>query len=75
MDATTNQVHASMIVTLPDKSSQRIRKSTCSVSEILHRFEINPLEVIVSVNGKVVPEDALVTAGDRIRIIPIAHGG
>lgn len=75
MDTTANQVHDSMIVTLPDRTLQTLNKSRCPADEILQEFGINPNEVIISVNGRVVPEDAIVMAGDHIRIIPIAHGG
>jgi sulfur carrier protein len=46
-----------------------------SISQILDRLKINPSEVIVSRNGKLVPEDAVVGGEDEIRIIRIAHGG
>jgi len=36
---------------------------------------INPIEVIVSVNGKLVPEDVIVSGNDEIRIVRVAHGG
>lgn len=45
------------------------------VEQILIEQEINPLEVIVSRNGKVISEDTVVEADDEIRIIRIAHGG
>ena len=35
----------------------------------------NPLEVIVSRNGNLVPEEAAIGRDDEIRIIRIAHGG
>lgn len=64
-----------MIVTLPDLRAEDIGNERCEVSRILARFDINPLEVIVAVNGRVVPEDAVVSGSDRIRIIRITHGG
>lgn len=64
-----------MIVTLPDMKVEDIGKDRCEVSGILARFGINPLEVIVAVNGRVVPEDAVVGGSDRVRIIRITHGG
>ena len=45
------------------------------ISRILDRLGINPSEVIVSRNGKLVPEDAVANGDDEIRIIRIAHGG
>ncbi len=64
-----------MIVILPDGSSQDIGKGRCTIDGILARFGINPQEVIVSVDGRIVPEDTVVHGKDRIRIIRIAHGG
>ena len=47
----------------------------CSVGELLSRLGINPLEVVVSVNGLIAPEDTLLGSDDLVRIIRIAHGG
>jgi len=64
-----------MIIILPDKSSQEIGESRVAVGDVLARFSINPFEVIVSVNGRVVPEDTVVSGDDKIKVIRIAHGG
>lgn len=64
-----------MIVTLPDSGPHDIGEETRTIEEILIRFSLCPLEVIVSVNGRVVPEDATAGGDDRVRIIRIAHGG
>lgn len=45
------------------------------VEKILLDQGINPLDVIVSRNGKMIPEDAIVETDDEILIIRIAHGG
>ena len=39
------------------------------------RARFNPLEVIVSRNGTLVPEQAVIGGEDEIRVIRIAHGG
>jgi len=52
-----------------------IDQSPASVEQILSDLGINPLEVIISRNGTLVPEDAIVEADDEIRIIRISHGG
>jgi sulfur carrier protein ThiS len=49
--------------------------SPASVEQILVEQGINPLDVIVSRNGKLISEDTVVEADDEIRIIRIAHGG
>jgi sulfur carrier protein len=49
--------------------------SPATVEQILTEQGINPLDVIVSRNGRLVPEDTVVEADDEIRITRIAHGG
>ena len=49
--------------------------SPATVEQILAEQGINPLEVIVSRNGKLIPEDTIVGADDEIRVTRIAHGG
>lgn len=63
------------MVILPDRSVQSIGMDACTIEVLLSRFGINPLEVVVSVNGRVAPEDAIVGGDDQIHIIRIAHGG
>ncbi len=46
-----------------------------TVEQVLVGLGINPIEVIVSRNGRLVPDDAVVSGDDEIRIIRIAHGG
>jgi sulfur carrier protein len=64
-----------MNVQLPDGSIRKIQRDPCTIEEILNGLNINPLEVIVSVNGRVAPEDTVVGNDDTLRIIRIAHGG
>ena len=64
--------HQTMKVILPD---QGVRVMEDSPGALLHGIGINPLEVIVSRNGKLVPEQAAIGGDDEIRIIRIAHGG
>ncbi len=52
-----------------------IDQRPASVEQILSDLGINPLEVIISRNGTLVPEDTIVEADDEIRIIRISHGG
>ncbi|MFA5415847.1 MAG: MoaD/ThiS family protein [Methanoregula sp.] len=60
---------------LPDKSEQTITIRACTVEQILGILGINPIEVIVSRNGRLVPDDVQVSGDDEIRILRIAHGG
>lgn len=64
-----------MIVILPDRSMHALRERSCTIEGILQQFGINPVEVIVTVNGTVVPEDAVAAEGDTIHVLQIAHGG
>ena len=47
----------------------------CRLEEVLNTLGLNPLEVIVSRNGAIIPEDSLVGDTDELRIYRVAHGG
>jgi len=64
-----------MKIIVPDSTTQTIVGEPVSIGQILDRLGFNPSEVIVSRNGKLVPEDAVAGGDDEIRIIRIAHGG
>ncbi|MDO9550567.1 MAG: MoaD/ThiS family protein [Methanoregula sp.] len=64
-----------MKIILPDSTTETMVGEPLSINRILDRLQINPSEVIVSRNGKLVPEDAVAGDDDVIRIIRIAHGG
>jgi sulfur carrier protein len=64
-----------MKIIFPDSTTETKGGEPESISQILDRLKINPSEVIVSRNGKLVPEDVVVGGNDEIRIIRIAHGG
>jgi len=64
-----------MRVILPDRSVRSMDTGACTIGGLLSRLGINPLEVVVSVNGRIAPEDTLLGSDDLIRIIRIAHGG
>ncbi len=64
-----------MKIIFPDSTTETIEGEPVSVGWILHLRGINPSEVIVSRNGKLVPEDVVAGGDDEIRIIRIAHGG
>jgi sulfur carrier protein len=67
--------HQIMKVILPDQGIRVMEHSPETVGALLHEIGANPLEVIVSRNGKLVPEEAAIGGDDEIRIIRIAHGG
>ncbi|MEN6396196.1 MAG: MoaD/ThiS family protein [Methanoregula sp.] len=60
---------------MPDQDTRVMEGSPRTVGALLHDIGQNPLEVIVSRNGKLVPEQAIIGGDDEIRIIRIAHGG
>jgi sulfur carrier protein len=64
-----------MKVILPDQGIRAMEHSPATVATLLHELGINPLEVMVSRNGTLVPEQAAISGDDEIRIIRIAHGG
>jgi sulfur carrier protein len=64
-----------MKLILPDRSTRVIDPAPATVEAILQREGINPLEVLVSRDGKLIPEDTLVSGDDEIRIMRISHGG
>jgi len=65
----------SMKIILPYSTINIIQNDPVSITSILDNLNITPSEVIVSRNGKLVPEDTLICGDDEIRIIRIAHGG
>jgi sulfur carrier protein len=64
-----------MKIIMPGGELQVIDQGPSSVEQILSGLGINPLEVIVSREGILVPEDTVVGADDEIRVIRISHGG
>jgi len=64
-----------MNVILPDSSRHTTTPDPRAVDQVLMELGINPLDVIVVVNGRLVPEDTVISGNDEVRIIRIAHGG
>jgi len=64
-----------MKLILPDQEVLIPEHDPAPVEQILLEQGINPLEVIVTRNKKILSEDTVVEADDEIRIIRIAHGG
>lgn len=46
-----------------------------SVEEMLKQLDINPVEVVVTQNGKIVLESSILQRGDEVKIIQVIHGG
>ena len=64
-----------MTVCLPDGRIVMPEGDPVPVSSLLLSLGINPLEVIVTRNGRLVPEDAVISCRDEIKIFRVAHGG
>jgi sulfur carrier protein ThiS len=64
-----------MKVHLQEGSSRIFEGGASRVSEVLLALDLNPAAVIVSRDGKVIPDDAALRADDEIRVIRVSHGG
>ena len=64
-----------MRLQLPDGTIREISGEVRTVASLLTGCNINPLEVIVTKNGRLIPEDATVSENDEVRVFLVAHGG
>ena len=64
-----------MRLQLPNGTTREVNGDPRTVAALLTGCDINPLEVIVTKNGRLIPEDATVSGNDEIRIFLVAHGG
>ncbi len=64
-----------MRVILPDKSCKELHIKEGIIEDILKELKINPVEVIVARNGKMVSELDRITDEDEMKIIRVVHGG
>jgi sulfur carrier protein len=64
-----------MMLILPDKSRKELHIEEGVIEDILKDLGINPVEVIVARNGKVVSELDRIADEDEMRIIRVVHGG
>jgi len=64
-----------MKIHLQDGTSRTFEGGPAPVSQVLLTLGVNPVEVIVSRDGKVIPEDMFLGPDDEIRIIRVSHGG
>ncbi len=46
-----------------------------TVLELLRKINMNPETVIVSVNGKIVPEQTKLKASDKVEVLRVVSGG
>lgn len=64
-----------MKIILPDGSRKEIALVDTTVEDVLRRLGINPVEVIVAKNGKIVSEEETVDPEDELKIVMVVHGG
>ena len=64
-----------MNIQLQDGTARTFDGGPATVSQVLVSLGVNPVEVIVSRDGKVIPEDTFLGPDDVIRIIRVSHGG
>ncbi len=64
-----------MKITLQDGITKELPIETMPIEDILKQLDINPVEVIVAKNGKIVSELEMAQAEDELRIVRIVHGG
>lgn len=64
-----------MKIILDDGTTREIGIDKAVIEDILRDLEINPVEVIVSKNGKITSELDFAESEDQIKIIRIIHGG
>jgi sulfur carrier protein len=64
-----------MKIHLQDGTVRGFDGEAVQVWELLLALELNPAGVIVSRNGRVIPEDTVLGGDDEIRVIRVSHGG
>jgi len=64
-----------MRIALPDGSKLEIAEDGASIEVILRDLGINPEEVIVAKNGKIVSEEETAGGNDELKIVRFVHGG
>ncbi len=64
-----------MLIIMPDGSRREIAGTDVNIEDILKQLGINPEEVIVAKNGKIVPEEEIAGGSDELKIVRFVHGG
>jgi sulfur carrier protein len=64
-----------MKITLPDGSRKEIAVHNVRIEDILKELGINPVEVIVARNGKIVTEEEDAGFADELKVVRVVHGG
>ena len=64
-----------MLIALPDGSRKEIAGNEERIEDILKQLGINPEEVIVAKNGRIVSEEETACGCDELKIVRFVHGG
>jgi sulfur carrier protein len=64
-----------MKIVLPDGSKKEMAIENTSIEDILRKIGVNPVEVIVAKNGKIVSEEETAGFTDELKIVKVVHGG
>lgn len=64
-----------MLIIMPEGSRREIDEECARIEDILKQLCINPEEVIVAKNGKIVPEEETAGGSDELKIVRFVHGG
>jgi sulfur carrier protein len=64
-----------MKIRFQDGTVQTFAGGPAMASEVLAWLGLNPASVILSRNGKVIPEDTLLGRDDEVRVTRVSHGG
>jgi len=64
-----------MLIALPDGSRKEIAENGARIEDILIELGLNPVEVIVAKNGKIVSEEETASSDDELKVVRFVHGG
>ena len=64
-----------MLISMPDGSRRELSRAEARIEEIVKELGINPEEVIVAKNGRIVPEDETAGGSDQLKTVRFVHGG
>lgn len=60
---------------MPDGSRKEMAVHNARIEDVLKELGINPVEVIVARNGKIVAEEENAGSADELKIVRVVHGG
>ena len=64
-----------MKIHLQEGTPRAFEGGPAMVSQVLLSLGVNPVEVIVSRDRRVIPEDTILGPDDEIQVIRVSHGG